>query len=237
MKVSGPQNATESAEYEAVLEPRGKVADGDSLGWTVTRTTVEGAAASVYEKAVMKAKRKMSLGFVRLGNSCLKFGNGVADLREALTKDAVESLKPKPEQVALTKAVIGGYLGMDASVSSLMAVAPSDLLSLSGMKAGKHDSLLMAHPYYAAVPLQYSIDFHAANGGLEGTARLDTPCLAKVPEDLRDQLGHVGRFIRRVEDGSHMELTVVDTFIVPAGLFVEERRVLTRVFRTDLPLP
>jgi len=237
LEVKALEKSTEITEYEGTLEPLGKVGDGDSIGWSIRRVTPDGKGASPMEDAVMLAKRRMSLGFVQLPNRCLKFGTGIADLRASLTTEAIDEVGGKKEEKEFASRLIAGYLAMDPVVSSLMAAAPADLLMLSAMKPGKHDSLLMAHPYYAGIPLQYAIDFAPVDGGFEGSVVLDTGCLAAMPEDVRRTVGHVGRFIRRNEDPAHLELTVVDTFIVPPSVFSrEETRVLKRIYRADLPL-
>lgn len=236
LEVTILEKQTEITEYEATLESRGPTAEGDSLGWTVRRITPDGAG-SPYDVAVMSAKRRMELGMVKLPNQCLKFGDGIAALRASLVVEALEEIEGDEGVKQFANELVKNYLAMDASVSSLMAAAPADLLMLSGLAQGRHEELLMPHPYYAGIPLEYSIDLAPVDGALEGSVHLDSAHLAAMPEPLVRQMGHVGRFVRRNTDSSHLELTVIDTFIVPESLFSrEEKRVLKRIYRADLPL-
>jgi hypothetical protein len=237
MEVTVLEKWTEVTEYEATLEPLGKTPEGDSLGWSLRRITPDGKGASPMEEAVMLAKRNMSIGMVMLPNRCLKFGDGIPNLRSALAAEAIEEIDGKDSEKEFATQLIGNYLAMDPMVSSLMATAPADLLMLSGLAPGRHDSLLMPHPYYAAIQLQYSLDLASVDGALEGSVVLDSGCLAGMPESVQEKIGHVGRFIRRNTDPAKLELTVVDTFIIPeTPLSREEKRILKRIYRADLPL-
>lgn len=237
MEVTALEKTTEITEYEATLEPLGKTSDGDSLGWSLRRVTPDGKGASPMEDAVMLAKRRMSLGFVRMPNNCLKLGDGIANLRASLTAKAIEEVEGEKGDKEFASRLIGNYLAMDPMVSSLMATAPADLLMLSAIKPGHHDSLLMPHPYYSGIPLLFSIDLAPVEGGIEGSVVLDSGHLAAMSESVLQRIGHVGRFIRRNTDPARLELTVVDTFIIPETFFSrEEKRILKRIYRADLPL-
>lgn len=237
MEVTTLEKWTEITEYEATLESLGKTPEGDSLGWSIDRITPDGNGASIMEDAVRLAKRNMWIGMVLLPNNCLKFGDGITNLRTALAAEAIEEIDAKEGDKDFATQLIQNYLARDPMVSSLMATAPADLLMLHALKPGPHDSLLMPHPYYAAIQLQFSVDLAAVDGGIEGSVVLDSGCLAGMPESVRNQIGHVGRFIRRNTDPTSLELTVVDTFIIPeTPLSREEKRILKRIYRADLPL-